>query len=177
MNIRLSRSAPALALGALLLLHPLASAAEDAAFEFMEPKAFPTLASFESVEAFEKYIGDYMQRCFDRWASSSPGAKCPVRSELWDRELNVAYKRLMKVFPDAGKQKLKVSQRNWIVSRDSTIDISTYTLDRHFDVGGTMWVTPRADAADEVLGNIVKARTLLVIRWEKMVSEPLSESF
>ncbi len=54
----------------------------------------------------------------------------------WDKELNKNYNELISILSSGQKEKLKKSQRQWIVFRDNEIDFSNQL---YADLQGTMW--------------------------------------
>ena len=119
----------------ILLSLPLVAlgvnAEENAEPIFLEVEDFPGLDDFESPEAFQAHLDQYVKQCRDTWISSSLGSKCGIEADLWDRELNVAYKALMGVLRTEAKEKLKNSQRSWISFRDETMVFSKLVLALH----------------------------------------------
>ena len=87
--------------------------------------------------------------------------------ELWDRELNIQYKRLREKLDAPGKKKLTDSQRDWLTFRDSTIAFSSHVLDFNYSAPGTMWIAIRAGVADTAMAKVVRNRTLMLLDWEK----------
>jgi len=80
--------------------------------------------------------------------------QCEVRAEdAWSKELNKYYKLLMQTLTEDEKQKLKISQKNWLVYRDSENTFSS-TIYNHME--GTMWGTAKIMAGLE----LIKHRTL-----------------
>lgn len=128
---------------------------------------FAPLADFESVEAFEAQLGDYEKECLDHSGGGAGAAACFHLYELWDRELNIQYKKLRGALDAAGKEKLTASQRDWITYRDSTIAFDSHLLDLEYTEPGTMWIGPRADKADKSMAAVVRSRALLLREWQK----------
>ena len=141
---------------------------------FLEVEDFPGLDDFESPEAFQAHIDQYVKQCRDTWISSSLGSKCGIEADLWDRELNVAYKALMGVLSTDAKEKLKSSQRSWISFRDETMVFSKLALALHYDDGQRMWAPIMSLDYSETLSKLTKARTLQLRRWQQQVENPVS---
>ncbi|UUV22554.1 lysozyme inhibitor LprI family protein [Paenimyroides aestuarii] len=55
----------------------------------------------------------------------------------WDAELNMKYKKLLSILTVQQKEKLKISQREWIEYRDKEIEFS---IQIYSDMQGTMWI-------------------------------------
>ena len=77
----------------------LISSSVAAAVEYPYKKAgdLKSLDSFKSIEAFEPNYGKYIQDCLDHTYGGSDGIPCLVGYDMWDRELNTNYDKLMKV--------------------------------------------------------------------------------
>jgi len=160
----------------LVLLSVIVTASANAEEPF-EPKTvddFRSLAGLEDLDAFEGEIDRYVADCMAHGTGGSMDARCFVGYEVRDRELNVVYARLRKTLDPVGREELTESQRDWIRCRDSTAAFNSYTLDKYFDEPGTMWASMRARRADVTLSRIVKARTLLLLEWEKTLLQRLS---
>jgi len=71
----------------------------------------------------------------------------------WDKELNRYYQLLMNVLKAAEKEKLRQSQRNWLMYRDSEFEFSGLF---HNNMEGSMYLIFAADKRVEV----VRQRTL-----------------
>ena len=92
-----------------------------------------------------------------------------VECEAWakdayDKELNKYYKLLMKVLSPDEKEKLRVSERNWINYRDSE---SAFASALYGSMQGTMWgiVSVSADA------DVVRARALEIKDYYKTITQ------
>ena len=125
------------------------------------------LADFESVESFEKQLSGDQEDCLTNAGGGSMAVTCFKLYELWDRELNIQYRRLQGVLDEEGRKKLTESQRDWIKFRDSTIEFNSYVLAFTYSAPGTMWLGVRAEVADKAMAGIVRDRTLMLLDWEK----------
>jgi len=76
-------------------------------------------------------------------------------TDLWDAQMNVAYKELMKKLPANERTDLQKSQRAWLAYRDAQTNL-VGTIYAHAE--GTEF---RSTSANELL-NLVKTRTLLL---------------
>lgn len=128
-------------------------------------KDFPTLDKLGSVEKFEAAYAKHAQTCVDEGGGGAGAAPCFSGHELWDREMNLAYKKLLTKLNKRQQELLRASQRAWIASRDSAFELNGSLLDRIYDEPGTMWIGPRADDADASAVMLVKARALLLRHW------------
>jgi len=132
-----------------------------AAFDYKTPKDFKTLENFKSVEAFEASYAEYVQDCFDNTGGGTGGIRCTqLEYELWDREMNIYYKRLLAKVSDPTA--LKESQRLWIQMRDKTIEVNSALLDRRYQEQGTMYALMRAGDAARIITPLVKQRALML---------------
>jgi uncharacterized protein YecT (DUF1311 family) len=132
-------------------------------FAYKTVKDFKTLETFKSVEAFEASFADYVQECLDNTGGGSGGVRCvALEYELWDRELNIYYERLLKKLKPKEKALLKESQRQWIAVRDGTIAVNSALLDRRYDTSGTMYQLMRAGDAARIIVPMVKQRALML---------------
>lgn len=156
----------------VLLASPLA-----AQYSYKTVKDFPTLEHSKNVEAFEAAYAKYEQDCLDNTGGGTGGIACEtLRYELWDRELNIYYERLLKALSEPHKKILKESQRQWIEVRDRAMKLDSALLDRRYDTSGTMYLLMRSGDAAAVIAPIVKERALtLKALWELATKEPLSK--
>ena len=112
-----------------LLYCALPLVAQEGGFELRDAKDFKTLDEFPSVAAFEQVYEDYNKRCWDYYGACSASANCTaLRGGLWDRELNIQYRKLMAQLAPAQKEKLKEAQRQWLKMRDSAAALSQSLL-------------------------------------------------
>lgn len=73
--------------------------------------------------------------------------------EMWDKELNVVYKKLMSKLSKSDGDVLRESQRNWIKFRDSEGKVISQLI---ATMQGTMWQM----TADSMWMNLTRDRTL-----------------
>ena len=126
---------------------------------------FKTLESFKSVDEFESSYKKYTQHCLDNTYGGSGGASCFIGYDLWDRELNIYYAKLMKTLKGKERDLLKESQIAWIKERDKTIDFNSALLDKTYATTGTMYILMRAGDSDAMMTPVVKQRALLLKKW------------
>jgi uncharacterized protein YecT (DUF1311 family) len=63
---------------------------------------------------------------------------CVVRAtEKWNLELNKNYQKLLNLLTAEQKEKLKITQREWVEYRDKEIEFSNQL---YYDMQGTMWI-------------------------------------
>lgn len=142
-----------------------ASGAQDSTAKGLED--WKPLAEFESVEAFEQQLAGEQKECLARSGGGTLAATCFHLYELWDRELNIQYKRLRSALDTAGKEKLTRSQKDWITYRNSTFAFNTHMLDFSYSAPGTMWASIRTDVGIRAMARVARDRTLLLLEWEK----------
>lgn len=135
------------------------------AFENKDIDSFLKLESFETVEEFESYINKYTQECLDNGFGGTGSISCFVSYELWDKELNIYYKKLMSKLTAKEKELLKESQKKWLEFRDKTIEFNSLMLDRNYDQEGTMFLLARVSVADSDISEIIKNRVLYLKNW------------
>ena len=80
--------------------------------------------------------------------------------EMWDKELNLVYARLMKQLPKTKQTILKNSQRAWITFRDANSKLINATI---ADQQGSMYRVEAADAHYRA----VKSRVLQLLEYER----------
>ncbi|HEV2721898.1 MAG TPA: lysozyme inhibitor LprI family protein, partial [Thermoanaerobaculia bacterium] len=103
-------------------------------FAYKSAKDFKTLEHFKSVETFEASFAEYEQDCLDNTGGGTGGIPCEeLKHELWDREMNIYYGRLLAKLGPKEKTLLKESQRQWVVVRDNAIALNSALLDRRYD--------------------------------------------
>ena len=144
------------------------------AFDYKYKKIddFKTLESFKSVSEFESYYYIYIQDCLDHTGGGIGGKPCLIGYEMWDRELNIYYKRLMKTLGEKEKALLREAQRAWIKERDNSIAFNSRLLDiKYKNKIGTMDALIRAEDADDMITPIVKQRALLLKKWLEFIKE------
>ncbi|MCG3669102.1 DUF1311 domain-containing protein [Aliarcobacter butzleri] len=135
------------------------------AFENKDIDSFLKLESFKTVEEFESYINKYTQECLDNRFGGTGSIPCFVSYEVWDKELNIYYRKLMSKLTAKEKELLKESQKKWLEFRDKTIEFNSLMLDRNYDQEGTMFLLARASVADSDISEIIKNRVLYLKNW------------
>jgi uncharacterized protein YecT (DUF1311 family) len=145
------------------------SAAFAADFHYKKVEDFKKLESYRSVEQFESTYKTYAQDCLDNTGGGTGGIRCFIGNELWDRELNIYYSRLMKVLSEKERTLLKKSQLAWVREIERTIDFNSAMLDKKYREIGTMHALQRAGEAEGALTPVVKQRTLFLKHWLEYV--------
>lgn len=148
-----------------ILLTVITFSTSSFAFEYKDIDSFKTLSDFEKVEEFETYYKIYTTECLDNGYGGTGSISCFVSSKLWDKELNIYYKKLMSKLNSNEKELLKKSQKKWLESRDLTIEFNTKLLDKIYTEEGTMYLLISAGDADSLISPIIRERALTLKRW------------
>lgn len=142
------------------------------AFDFKKIDEFKTLEFFNSITEFESSYAEYIQDCLDNTGGGAGGIACLITYELWDRELNIYYNKLMKVLGEKEKKLLKESQAAWITERDKSIIFNSCLLDiKYKDEIGTMSALLRAEDANSMIVPLVKHRVFILKKWFDFVKD------
>ncbi len=140
-------------------------------YQYKKAGDFKTLKFYNSIDEFESSYKKYTQHCLDNTFGGSGGIPCSIDYDMWDRELNIYYDRLMKILGPKEKNLLKESQLAWIKERDKSIDFNSRLLDNKYDKeNGTMYLLMRAGDANEMITPIIKQRALVLKKWFEFVS-------
>jgi len=83
---------------------------------------------------------------------------------LWDKELNVHYKNLMKRLDQNGKKVLKTSQTSWLKFRDAESKLSDLIVNGK---EGTMWLI----VGDSDRMELIRKRALELKRYREILDE------
>jgi uncharacterized protein YecT (DUF1311 family) len=134
-------------------------------YDYKEVKDFDVLSSFKSIEEFEANYEKYVQHCLDNTYGGTGGIPCFIGYEMWDRELNIYYKKLYSQLDNNGKQLLKKSQKAWLKERDLSIRFNSLLLDKKYTEQGTMFLLMRSGDADSMITPIIKQRALILKKW------------
>jgi uncharacterized protein YecT (DUF1311 family) len=166
-----------LATPAFLFLAVAQAALAQTGFAYKSAKDFKTLETFGSVEAFEASFAGYVQDCLDNTGGGTGGIRCTaLEYELWDRELNLCYGRLLNKLKPKEKTLLQANQRQWIAYRDAAIALNSSLLDRRYDTQGTMYLLMRSGDAARIITPMVKQRALMLKDELGLASEkPMSK--
>lgn len=141
-------------------------------FKYRPLKDFKTLSEYKSVGDFEKVYKDYIQTCLDKTYGGSAGINCLIDLEIWDRELNIYYKKLVKILTKSEREQLKQSQKIWLQSRDASLGLAHTLVGRIYDgKEGTMWSLISAGDVTELHAPMIKERALLLRSYYKRLVE------
>lgn len=132
------------------------------AFNYKKIEDFKTLEAAISVAVFESEVEKYTQDCLDNTGGGAGGIPCYIADKLWDRELNIYYKKLMAALPEKEKSLLQESQIAWLKERDKTITFNTLLLNNKYKPMGTgsMYELMRAGDVSATIVPIIKSRVL-----------------
>lgn len=134
---------------------------------------FKTLDTFPTVEAFENVHKAYTQDCLDNTYGGTGGIPCLIAYDLWDRELNIYYKKLYDRLDKNGKELLRNSQRAWLASRDQTQTLTSHLVERRYaGETGSLYLLMRASDLNDSSAAIVKQRVLWLKDRLDFVSMP-----
>ncbi len=145
---------------------PTTSLAID--YKYKKSADFKPLDSFASTAEFETYYGKYINDCYANTYGGTGGIPCAIETEIWDKELNIQYQKLMAILHPEAKQLLLESQRAWLKERDSTYKLTakiasleTKDTSGKFREGvGTMNYLIETAMADELAFSVNRDRAL-----------------
>ena len=140
-------------------------------YPYKKVNEFKLLDSFKSIEAFEWIYEKYTKDCLDHTYGGSGGIPCLIGYDMWDRELNISYVKLMKIIEPKDRDLLKQSQLAWVKERDKSLEFNSLLLDKMYTDSGTMYVLMRAGDAGDMATPVVKQRALLLKKWLKFATE------
>ena len=113
----------------------------------------------------EHPIDQWLAKCIQQDESTAGMRNCTARAyDMWDKELNKAYKSLMNNLSPDGKKALKASQLAWIKYRDSE---SKFNDEITTLKGGTLYLL----MGDSSRLEMVKDRTLELRRYIGILDE------
>ncbi|MCX4027808.1 DUF1311 domain-containing protein [Endozoicomonas sp. SM1973] len=91
-------------------------------FDYKKINDFKVLSEFSSVDKFESEIAKYIDDYLANTGGGTGGVPCYIGVDLWDRELNIYYKKLNTKLNKKEKKLLKKSQKEWLKTRDATVE-------------------------------------------------------
>jgi uncharacterized protein YecT (DUF1311 family) len=113
----------------------------------------------------EHPIDQWLAKCIQRDESTAGMRNCTAQAyDMWDKELNKAYKSLMNKLSPDGKKALKISQLAWIKYRDAE---SKFNDEVTALKGGTLYLL----MGDSSRLEMVKERTLELQRFIVILDE------
>lgn len=138
-------------------------------YKYKQPEDFHGLSSYSNIEEFEYSYAVYIQDCLNNTGGGTGGIPCFIGAQLWDRELNDIYRKLIPLLTKDEVTALKESQRAWIKERDLSIALHSMILDREYSDEGTMYRLIRAGQVEDMIQPIIKQRALVLMRWYDLV--------
>lgn len=145
-----------------ILLFQINSLSYAVDYKYKSVKYFKVLSSFKSIKEFEDNYGVYIQHCLDNTFGGTGGIPCYIGYNMWDRELNIYYKKLYSSLSKKAKSILKKSQKFWLKKRDLSIESNSRLLDKKYTEPGTIYLLIRAGDADSAITPIIKQRALFL---------------
>ena len=138
------------------------------AFAKRDIKDFKALRQFNSIEAFDRYIDKYTQECLDSGYGGTGSLHCLVSYALWDKELNINYKKLHNKLDTKGRKLLKKSQKQWLLARDLDRKATSYCV-QNDGKGGTAQMLIASASHNNTMSSIVRARVILIQNWLQLL--------
>lgn len=116
-------------------------------------------------EKIKRRIEKKQEDCVEKDSSTVGMRTCAEAAYVeWDREMNVAYKALMKELPVEGQNALREAQREWIKYRDKEFEAIDGVYSQ---MEGTMWIPIRIESRVRV----VRERVLMLRHYLEILSE------
>jgi len=137
------------------------------AFKYEKIEHIKKQSSFKSIKEFETYYKADIQKCLNNRHNDIDGISCMLESDIWDRELTIAYQELYNQLNSEGKTNLKLAQNYWIQIRDLNLKLVFTSLSQE---DGTMYRLMNAGEIDSYLGSFTKQRTLFLRKHTKGVN-------
>ncbi|MGV8057299.1 MAG: lysozyme inhibitor LprI family protein [Smithellaceae bacterium] len=110
-------------------------------------------------------IDKWFEKCVAQDDSTAGMRECYSKAyDLWDKELNKAYIKLMNKAHTEGKKALKSAQQSWIRYRDSEFKLNNQIVGTR---DGTMWLL----VGDKDRMQIIKERALELRRYADILDE------
>src|SRR5690606_17003857 len=95
-----------------------------------------TYGQVDSTNQIDKELQDCLDSS-ENYTTNGMTDCVSTATEKWDAELNKAYKELLDLLTAEQKEKLKITQSEWIEYRDKEIEFSNQP---YYDMQGTMWI-------------------------------------
>jgi len=152
----------------LAVLGTLALSVSSFAFEQKSIEQLKKLSDFKTVEEFEEYHKAYTKECLANGSGGAGSIPCFVAEELWDRELNIYYKKAFNKLKPFSQEKLKNSQKKWLENRDLTKEFSSILINYKHSEGGSMYALFKAEERDKLNYPMIKERALLLKSWSDL---------
>jgi len=135
------------------------------AISFASVMFFAILAGHATAQDSKHPIDVWFANCVAQDDSTAGQRNCYGNAySLWDKELNLQYKNLMKRLDANGQKVLKASQASWLKFRDAEAKLSDLIVNGR---EGTMWLI----VGDSDRMELVKKRVLELKRYREILDE------
>lgn len=105
----------------------------------IDESTIPALHSVSELPAFEAVLEHEISQCVDLLPDSQI-ARCEIRKQVWDRELNRIYQLAKSKLSRKAFEQLRVSQILWLKQRDaSETVVSTIASETYLDESQNAW--------------------------------------
>ncbi len=126
---------------------------------------FTILAGYAPAQESKHPIDVWFANCAAQDDSTVGQRNCYGNAyDLWDKELNLQYKNLMKRLDANGQKVLKASQTSWLKFRDAELKLLDLILNGK---EGTMWLI----VGDSDRMELIKKRALELKRYGEILDE------
>jgi len=112
-------------------------------------------------------IDEWLEKCIEKDSSTAGMINCSGKAyEMWDKELNEVYQKLMKKLMPEERKKLRESQRQWIKFRDAEFG---FIDDLYLGIGTMIPVIKYGQKLDFVKQRVLQLQEYLsqVEEWEE----------
>ena len=155
----------------LAILGNLVLSSTSFAFEQKTVEELKKLSDFKTVDEFVNYQNNYTQECLDNGFGGSGSIPCFVSYKLWDRELNIYYKKFFNLLNKREQEYLKKLQTIWLETRDLTMEYNNMLVSEEYSDEGSMYELLAAGHLDKLNTPMVKERALLLKSWYEMTKK------
>ncbi|MCT7464818.1 lysozyme inhibitor LprI family protein [Aliarcobacter cryaerophilus] len=155
----------------LAILGNLVLSSTSFAFEQKTVEELKKLSDFKTVDEFVNYQNNYTQECLDNGFGGSGSIPCFVSYKLWDRELNIYYKKFFNLLNKREQEYLKKLQTKWLETRDLTMEYNNMLVSEEYSDEGSMYELLAAGHLDKLNTPMVKERALLLKSWYEMTKK------
>ncbi|MFZ2419083.1 MAG: lysozyme inhibitor LprI family protein [Smithellaceae bacterium] len=126
---------------------------------------FTSLVGYASAQESKHPLDVWFANCVAQDDSTAGQRNCYGNAYgLWDEELNLQYKNLMKRLDASGQKVLKASQASWLKFRDAESKLSDLIVNSR---EGTMWLI----VGDGDRMEFIKKRALELKRYREILDE------
>ncbi len=136
------------------------SASSAHAFDLRSLGDFKPLSYYSSVDLFEQVIQQYSEECVTKLGPNTNTEHCFVESDLWQRELDYYYPRLLELLNEKDKLALQEAQLLWIQSGEKSDSIYQTTLEQNASEYTARY--NKYNRVNQHIAQRVKARALMI---------------